>query len=159
MADGIRVEVDKRSVNVLLSNIENFRAIITHRSVVKAMEDWALLVQQRARANVPVDSGKLRDSINWLVLEATEDYIMAKVTCMDASGAQLPYAWITEVGGVINAAPGSILHWNDRETGEPRYAKQVYHPAQPFLYPAMVSTIPDGIKFLEQAFEEAKAEI
>lgn len=159
MSDFFKVSVEPGSVSLVLNNIERAKEVLLSEGVVKAMEDWAKLVQQIARENVPVLTGNLRDSINWLIVEVTKDMVLAKVSLMDEQGNQLPYAWATEVGGIIRAAPGSFLHWIDSGTGQDAFAKQVYHPPQPFLYPALVASMEKGQELITNAINDAISKI
>lgn len=150
--DGFYISVERDSIALALGRIESIKHMMVF--LIPAMEKWAGIVVDMAKENVPVLTGDLKDDINWLVVEATEEYIKAKVSLMDPSGRQLPYAWITEMGGVINAAPGSSLHWVNN-LGEHVFAKQVYHPPQPFLYPALQASRESGIKLITQALNDA----
>ena len=100
--------------------------------IEKAVTDSALLVEHDAKANCPVDSGRLRSSITHEVRKIKDEPISARV------GTNVEYAPFVEFGFLSNKHPRGV-------------------GTIPFLYPALennMSKIQDIIsKAIKQAIE------
>lgn len=85
---------------------------------------------ERIRSKAPVLSGRLRDS-----------YVFSSIRLSATTGrirvlSLLPYARITEKGGWIYPKARTLLSWVGPD-GKRRFARKVYHPAQPHVGPAV----------------------
>lgn len=94
----VQVTLDKSKLNPFLVNV-------TEASAGRA----AVRVRDRARANAPVRTGKLRDSIRFRTKTRTQDLTVIEVS------SNVPYAKYQEYGiGPVHAAPGGILRFQPK---------------------------------------------
>jgi len=105
------------------------------QKVEKKFLEKGFRIERLAKQNAPVDSGRLQNSITTKIVErGGRKFVVV--------GTNVEYARHIEFGTepyIIEPDEAEALNWEDRETGEQVFAKQVEHPgipAQPFLFPA-----------------------
>lgn len=148
----INLDWDGNDPEQLADDLEALDAALK-RNIEEAMETWALMVESSAKELAPVDEGRLRSSINSQARRVSEAMFEAHI------GTNLSYAPYVEEGrGSITASGDGVLHFF--VDGEEVFAKSVGPaPAQPFLAPAVEMHISDARDLLEEAVNDAAAEV
>lgn len=136
----------------LRDDLEAF-ADAVNRHLYEAVETWVLMVEATAKQLAPVDSGRLRSSINSDVRQVGQDLIRGFI------GTNVSYApYIEEGRGRIEASGDGALHFF--VDGEEVFAQSVGPAeAQPFLEPAIQQHISDLRELFDEALANAAAEV
>ena len=124
----------------------------TTKLVRRVVFDSSLSIQKRAKKNCPVDTGRLRSSIE---IELLAVGLVGKI------GSAVPYALYVEKGTKPHFPPTSALRgWSRRVISDEGLAYVVARKiaaegtkAQPFLLPAWNDEIPRYQRNLEKAFD------
>lgn len=124
-----------------------------NEKLYEAVETWSLLVESTAKQLAPVDTGRLRSSINSEARRIGKDIVKGFI------GSNLDYAPIIEEGrGSIEASGDSPLRFVI--DGEVIYRWSVGPAeAQPFLENAMMAHIQDLRDLCKEAINDAVAEV
>jgi len=144
---------------IFTSNFEDF-VVRMRESVFFKLREWGIDVRDSARMNAPYDTGRLENSIQAVTVKVNEWVVKVEVS------ANTPYARIQELGGVITPKHAKVLAWvthGDRPTtpegwkaarqeGRARFAKSVYIPSQPYIYPAFKYNEQNLAEKLKEAF-------
>lgn len=131
------------TVQAFVKDINSFEENLKRNIYVK-LREWGLLVRDTAKMNAPYDTGNLERNIQSVAIQIN-DYIFKVIV-----SANTEYARIQELGGVIRPKNATMLAWvteGERPTtpegwrlaskqGRARFAKEVYIPSQPYMYPA-----------------------
>lgn len=140
----------------LARKLEELEAAL-EKHLTSAMETAVLLIEGTAKRLAPVDTGRLRASIESEVRQVASHVVEGHV------GTNVEYAEDVEFGTdahTITASDADALHWT--EGGEDMFAQSVDHPgtpAQPFLGPAVEIHIDRIEELLSEAVDAAIAEV
>lgn len=100
-------------------------------AIMKGIDFGAVKVKKTAQEKVPVDTGRLKKSIE-----------IKKITGGKSIGPDTPYDIYVEFGTgphLIKPVRASVLHWVGKD-GKDHFARSVMHPGtrrQPYMRPAM----------------------
>lgn len=139
-------EVDENSLQGILSAIEG-KMDSSPQAVLAFMEVALEILYQAAQVNCPVgtggNAGALAASMERYVYDLRPGFqIAGKVTMMNRSGQQKPYAWMREKGGTIIPRPENKLQrlvWVN-ENGDMIFARQVTQQGSHYMEGALIQT-------------------
>jgi HK97 gp10 family phage protein len=113
-----------------LRKIRNLQTSVRATMLADAVQAGGLVIEEQAKENAPYRTGTLRRSIGTTVTGSS-----LKAEARVGPAANVPYAAITEFGGVIEPKNAPRLAWKD-DQGKWHLAKRVVRKPRPFLRPA-----------------------
>jgi len=156
-ADG-QIIVDDREYKLLLKSLQGFEARMIG-PVSKGLLAAAIVVQNQARRNAPVDRGELRNKI--LATGKIEQGIRSMTTAVESNA---PHAAYVEFGtGIYGPKQARIypkrarfLSWVGKD-GKRVFVRSIAGmPARPYLAPAGFKTGKEQFAAYKKAFDEFK---
>ena len=139
----IKVELDKFKLEMVAKRIRRARANLVP-DMMTGVDTAVGVLNVEVGDRIGFDTGALSDS-RWngiIDVRPGEHRVSGKVSMQAPGKQQLPYAWMEEEGGTIVPKPTNrrgLLFWRDRETGEFRAAKKVYHPGKHYMRDSMAA--------------------
>jgi hypothetical protein len=139
----IGVTVDRFTFNLVAKRIKTARENLI-KDMLTGVDTAVGVLNVEVGDRIGFDTGALSDSRwNGLTDIRPGEHIVSGKVSMQAPGKQqLPYAWMEEEGGTIVPKPTNkrgLLFWRDRETGEFRSARRVYHTGKHYMRDSMAA--------------------
>lgn len=98
----MEVTVDAKQLAKIKKTFNHIKVALQNPDLLRAMEEWAKLVETAAKKFVPVKTGALRERINYFIFKMTLKEITMKVSTRPkgykCTKNDIPYEWFLEYG-------------------------------------------------------------